>query len=69
MCISHVWRASSRSDIKAGEVDFQSFFRGAENGPERASNGRVGPPFSRLERGLRVLFVRAFYFVEVPYWT
>ena len=25
--------------------------------------------FSRLERRLRVLFVRAFYFVEVPYWT
>ncbi len=99
MCISHVWRASSRSDIKAGEVDFQCFsgvpkmalggpqtgvlghlfggsrggdtqrvkieplrhqsrraefsvfFRGAGNGPERASNERFGSPFWRLKGG------------------
>ena len=59
MRISRVWRVSTSQDHYNYRGLFSLFFRGAENGPGRASNGRFGSPFSRLERGLRVLVVLA----------
>ncbi len=51
MRISCVWRVStSQNHYNYGGL-FSVFFRGAENGPGRASNGRFGPPFWRLKGG------------------
>ncbi len=49
--ISRVWRVSTSQDHYNFRGLFSVFFRGAENGPGSASNGRFGPPFWRLKGG------------------
>ena len=62
MCVFHVFRGyrPAKTTIIIGvwgrgrqrrRDEISVFFRGAENGPGRASNGRFGPPFWRFKGG------------------